>query len=170
MQKSGDRRLTDRHFLLRQNGLDLSQRDIRLLRHQFPDQLLVRRQSISLVPAEFCRTDTAGFAVEPTEAYDRADTHAKLLRNFRNRSAILRRPNYAYTQILRIWLPHPILASLPVGILNPIRPRRGIPPDSVFPGSALDAVMGPGPSDRRQLRTHQRKSSMNQEITNGPIL
>jgi hypothetical protein len=34
----------------------------------------------------------------------------------------------------------------------------------------LDAVMGPGPSDRRQLRTHQRKSSMNQEITNGPIL
>jgi hypothetical protein len=140
MQKSGDRRLTDRHFLLRQNGLDLSQRDIRLLRHQFPDQLLVRRQSISLVPAEFCRTDTAGFAVEPTEAYDRADTHAKLLRSFRNRSAILRRPNYAYTQILRIRLPHPILASLPVGILNPIRARRGIPPDSVFSGSALTMV------------------------------
>ena len=105
MQKSGDRRLTDRHFLLRQNGLEFSQRDIRLLRHQFPDPLLVRRQSISLVPAEFCRTDTAGFAVEPTEAYDRADTHAKLLRSFRYRSAILRRPNYAYTQILRIRLP-----------------------------------------------------------------
>jgi teichuronic acid biosynthesis glycosyltransferase TuaG len=38
------RSTTDRHFLRRQNGLDLSQRDIRLLRHQLPDQLLVRRQ------------------------------------------------------------------------------------------------------------------------------
>ena len=72
MQKSGDRRLTDRHFLLRQNGLDLSQRDIRLLRHQLPDQFLVPSQRISLVSAEFGRTDTAGFAVEPTEAYDRS--------------------------------------------------------------------------------------------------
>jgi hypothetical protein len=137
MQKSGDRRVTDRHLLLRQDGLELSQRDIRLLHHRLPDQFFVRRQSVSLVPAEFGRPDTARFAVEPTEAYDRADTYAKLLRSFRDRSAILRRPNYAYTQILRIWLPHPILASLPVGILNPIRPRRGIPPESVFSGSAL---------------------------------
>jgi hypothetical protein len=52
MQKSGDRRPTDRHFLRRQNGLDLSQRDIRLFSHQLPDQLLVRRQSISLVTAK----------------------------------------------------------------------------------------------------------------------
>src|SRR5450756_3103992 len=47
MQESGDRRLTDRHLLLRQKGLDLCQRDIRLLRHQLPDQFLVRGQSIS---------------------------------------------------------------------------------------------------------------------------
>src|SRR5450755_3649557 len=137
MQKSGDRRLTDRHFLRRQNGLELSQRDIRLLRHQLPDQFLVRRQSVPLVPAEFGRTNAARFAVEPTEAYDRADAYAKLLRSFRNRSAILRRPNYARTQIIRIRLSHLILASVPVRFLNPIRARRGIPYDSFFSGNAL---------------------------------
>src|ERR1700693_4013872 len=104
MQESEDRRLTDRHHLLRQNGLELCQRDIRLLRHQLPDQFLVRGQSISLVPAEFGRTDAARFAVESAEAYDRTDAHPKLLRNFRNRSAILPSPNYTFTQILRIRL------------------------------------------------------------------
>src|SRR6266478_8746096 len=98
MQKSGDRRLTDLHLLLRQNGLELRQRDIRLLRHQLPDSLLMRCQSISLVPAEFGRTDTARFAVKPTKAHDRADAHAKLLHSFRYRGAILRRLNYASTQ------------------------------------------------------------------------
>jgi len=100
MQKSGDRRLTGRHLLRRQDGLELGQRDIRLLRHQFPDQLLVSRQGISLVPAELGRADATGFAVEPAEANDRADAHSELLRNFRDRSAILRCPNYALTQIL----------------------------------------------------------------------
>ena len=100
MQKSGDRRLPDRHLLRRQHGLEFGQCDIRLLRHQFPDQLLVSRQSISLVPAELGRTDAARFAVEPAEANDRADAHAELLRNFWDRSAILRCPNYAFTQIL----------------------------------------------------------------------
>src|SRR5271156_4651372 len=137
MQKSGDRRPTDRHFLRRQNGLDLSQRDIRLLRHHLPDQLLVRRQSIALVTAKFGGTDTARFAVKPTKAHDSADTHAKLLRSFRNRAAILRRPNYAFPQILRIRLPHSMLAALPVRNLNPIRAQKGIPPDSVIPGTAL---------------------------------
>ena len=137
MQKSGDRRPTDSHFLRRQNGLDLSQRDIRLLRQQLPHQLLVRRQSISLVTAKFGGTDTARFAVKPTKAHDRADTHAKLLRSFRNRGAIPRRPDYAFPQILRIRLPHSMLAALPVRILNPIRAQKGIPPDSVFPGTAL---------------------------------
>src|SRR5258707_13695179 len=75
MQKSGDRRLTNHHFLRRQYGLELSQRDIRLLCHQLPDQVLVRRQSIPLVSTEFGRTDTARFAVEPTKADHRADTH-----------------------------------------------------------------------------------------------
>jgi hypothetical protein len=46
-----------------------------------PDQFLVRGQSISLVPAEFGRTNAARFAVQPTEAHDRADTHSKLLRS-----------------------------------------------------------------------------------------
>src|SRR5712664_3589293 len=138
MQKSGDRRLTNRHFLRRQYGLELSQRDIRLLCHQLPDQVLVRRQSIPLVSAEFGRTDTARFAVEPTTADNRADTHTEALRNFRYRGPpLLRRPHHARTQILRIRLPHPILASFPARILNPIRVRMGIPPDSVFSGNAL---------------------------------
>src|SRR5450830_1268447 len=102
MQESGDRRLTDCHPLLRQNGLELCQRDIRLLHHQLPDQFLVRGQSISLVSAEFGRTNAARFAVQPTEAHDRADTYSKLLRSFRDGSAILSRPNDARTQILRI--------------------------------------------------------------------
>src|ERR1022692_3425132 len=98
MQESEDRRLTDRHLLLRQKGLELCQRDIRLLRHQLPDKFLVRSQSIPLVPAEFGRTDAARFAVQPTEAHDRADTHPKLLRSFRDGGAILPRPNDARTQ------------------------------------------------------------------------
>src|SRR5712664_294206 len=142
MQKSGDRRLTNRHFLRRQYGLELSQRDIRLLCHQLPDQVLVRRQSIPLVSAEFGRTDTARFAVEPTKADHRADTHTEALRNFRYRGALLRRPHHARTQILRIRLPHPILASFPARILNPIRVRMGIPPDSVFSGNALRLCTG----------------------------
>src|SRR5258706_10567905 len=137
MQKSGDRRLTNRHLLRRQYGLELSQRDIRLLCHQLPDQVLVRRQSMPLVSAEFGRNDTARFAVEPTKADHRADTHTEALRNFRYRGALLRRPHHARTQILRIRLPHPILASFPARILNPIRVRMGIPPDSVFSGNAL---------------------------------
>src|ERR1700694_4626931 len=141
MQESGDRRLTDRHLFLRQNALKSSQRDIRLLRHQLPYQSLVRCQSISLAPPELGRTDATRFAVQPTEAHDRADTHAKLLRSFRNGGTILRRPNYASTQIVRIWLSHPMLASVPVGFLNLIRRRRGIHPDSVFSGNALGTIV-----------------------------
>jgi hypothetical protein len=37
----------------------------------------MRRKSISLVPAEFGWSDAARFAMEPTEPYDRADTHTK---------------------------------------------------------------------------------------------
>jgi len=97
----------------------------------------VRRKCISLVPADFGRTDTARFAVEPAEAYHRADTHTELLRNFRNCVAMLPRPHYAYPQILRIGLPHPILAPSPARVLNPIRVRMGIPLDSIFSGNAL---------------------------------
>src|SRR5271167_2760563 len=107
-------------------------------------ELLVRRQNISLVPAKFGGTDTPRFAVKPTEAHDRADTHAELLGNFRNRGAILRRPNYAFPQILRIRLPHSMLAALPVRTLNPIRALKGIPPDSVIPGTALSAKSSTG--------------------------
>src|SRR5712671_1861684 len=161
MQKSGDRRLTNRHFLRRQYGLELSQRDIRLLCHQLPDQVLVRRQSIPLVSAEFGRTDTARFAVEPTKADHRADTHTEALRNFRYRGALLLRPHHARTQILRIRLPHPILASFPARILNPIRVRMGIPPDSVFSGNALGqkATMARGTRMSRSGRASWPRST-----------
>src|SRR5258708_33817267 len=73
VQKSGDRRLTDRHLLRRQDGPEFGQRDIRLLRHQFPDQLFVSRQSISLVPAYLDRTDASRLGVRHAKADDRAD-------------------------------------------------------------------------------------------------
>jgi hypothetical protein len=57
MQKPRDRPLRDRHLLGGQHRLELSQRDIRLLRYQVPDQFLVRRQRISLIRPEFGRTD-----------------------------------------------------------------------------------------------------------------
>src|SRR5277367_1731118 len=104
------------------------------------------RQSISLVAAEFGRTDTAGFAVEPTETNHRADTHAELLRSFRDRGAILLRHHHPRPQILRKRLPHPILASVPVRILNPIRVRSGTPHDSVFSANALVIRTDPSPS------------------------
>jgi exodeoxyribonuclease V alpha subunit len=97
--------------------------------------VLVRRKCISLVPADFGRTDTARFAVEAAEACHRADTRTELLRNFRDCAA---RPHHAYPQILRIGLPHPILAPSPARILNPIRVRMGIPLDSIFSGNALE--------------------------------
>src|ERR1035437_10320190 len=136
MQESGDRRLTDRYLLLRQNGLELCQRDIRLLRHQLPDQFLVRGQSISLVPAEFCRTNAARFAVQPTAPHYRADTHSKLLRSLRNSSAILSRSNDARTQIFRIRFRHPCWPPFqhePCIRFVPAGESR----DSVFSGNAL---------------------------------
>jgi hypothetical protein len=50
-----------------------------------------------------------------------------LLRNFRDRRSILPRPDYARAQIFRIRLSHPVLASVPVQSLNPIRSPKGIP-------------------------------------------
>jgi len=63
--------------------------------------------------------------------------HTELLRNFRDCAATLPRPHHAYPQILRIGLPHPILAPSPARILNPIRVRMGIPLDSIFSRNAL---------------------------------
>jgi len=100
MQKPGDRRLRDRHLLGGQHRPEFSQRDVRLLRHQVPDEFLVRRQRISLIPTKFGRTDATRLAAEPPEAYHRADAHSEPLRNFRDRRAILPCTNYAFTQIL----------------------------------------------------------------------
>src|ERR1700736_4091297 len=51
---------------------------------QRSDTLLIRRQRIFLVPAEFGRTDAARFTVASEETHDGTDPHAKLLRRFRD--------------------------------------------------------------------------------------
>src|ERR1700686_509273 len=107
MQKPRDRRLADRNPLLCQSGPELCQRDVRLLRHQLPNQILVRRQREILVAAKLGRADAARFAVQPEEAAHRADAHFALLRSFRNRGATLDRRDYSCTQVLRKRLRHP---------------------------------------------------------------
>src|ERR1700681_2394308 len=87
MQKPGDRRLADRDLLLCQPGLELRQRDVRLLRHQLPDQIFMRRQREILVTAKLGRADDTRLSVKPEEAA--ADAHFALLRSFRNGGAPL---------------------------------------------------------------------------------
>jgi hypothetical protein len=102
-----------------------------------PDQFLVCRQRISLIPPQFGRTDA--FRAELAEACDIADAHSEPHRNFRDRRAIRRCPNYAFTQTLTTRPPHLILACLPVRFSNLIRARRGIHHNPFFSGSALTA-------------------------------
>ena len=133
MQKPGDRRLADRYLLLRQSGLKLRQRDIRLFRHQLPDQILVRCQNELLVATELGRADATRPAVKSQKAHDRADAHATLLRSFRYGRAVLNRADYACTQVLRIGLRYPCWPppsrklesySCPQGNPPPIQPSR----------------------------------------------
>src|SRR6266851_5210369 len=105
-QKSEDRRLADRDLLLRQFDLEFRQRDIRLLRHQLPDPLLMRRQGIRFVPAEFRRADTARFTLEPEEPPDRTQAHTMSLGSFLAGRSLLDRLNHACAQIVRIRLRH----------------------------------------------------------------
>ena len=131
MQKPGDRRLADRDLLLCQSGLEFRQRDVRLLHHQLPDQILVPRQREILVAAKLGRADAARFAVKPEEAADRADAHVALLRSFRNGGATLDRCDYASTQILRKWLRHPCWPP-PSRKLESYPPPDGNPPTLPF--------------------------------------
>ena len=126
MQKPRDRRLADRDLLLCQSGLEFRQRDVRLLHHQLPDQILVRRQREILVAAKLGRADAARFAVKPEEAADRADAHVALLRSFRNGGATL-----VSTQILRKWLRHPCWPP-PSRKLESYPPPDGNPPTLPF--------------------------------------
>src|SRR5467141_2165083 len=69
MQKTEDRRLADRHLVLRQSGLELRQRDIRLFSHPLPDQILMRCQSEPLVTTELGCADATRLAVKPEKAH-----------------------------------------------------------------------------------------------------
>src|SRR5882757_4376600 len=126
-QKPEDRRLADRYLLLRQSGLELRQRDIRLFSHQLPDQVLMRGQSEPLVTTELGCADATRLAVKPEKAHDRADAHATLLRGFRNGSAVLNRADYARTQVIRIRLRHPCWPP-PSRKLESYSCRHGNPP------------------------------------------
>src|SRR5450759_1903872 len=130
MQESEDRRLTDRHLLLRQKALDLCQRDIRLLRHQLPDQFLVRGQSISLVPAEFGRTNAV------SRCSLRKLTTELILTPSCSAVSGMVAPSCPHQQRAHADPPNTVspsmLASTPAQTLNPIRSRRGIPRFSLF--------------------------------------
>src|ERR1700675_3838056 len=131
MQKPGDRRFADRDLLLCQSGLEFRQRDVRLLRHQLPDQSLVRRQREILVAAELGRADATRLSVKPEEAADRADAHFALLRSFRNGGATLDRHHHSSTQILRKRLRHPYWPP-PSRKLESYPPPDGNPRFSLF--------------------------------------
>src|SRR5260370_2565365 len=106
MQKPGDRRLSDRLLFPRQSIFEFGQRDVRLLRYQLPQQILVRRYREIFVAAEFGRVDAARLPVKLEEADDRADADPALLRGFRDRGPALDRLDHTPTQIRRIWLRH----------------------------------------------------------------
>src|SRR5664280_1816016 len=74
------------------------------LRNQVPPQKIqLLQMKKKRPPAPFRKNNVP----VRTEAHDRADTHSKLLRSFRDGSAILPRTNNAPTQILRIRFRHP---------------------------------------------------------------
>src|ERR1700681_4575927 len=131
MQKPGDRRLADCDLLLCQSGLELRQRDVRLLRHQLPDQIFMRRQREILVTAKLGRADDTRLSVKPEEAADRADAHFALLRSFRNGGAPLDRHDHSSTQILRKRLRHPCWPP-PSRNLESYPPPDGNPRFSLF--------------------------------------
>src|SRR5260370_29129626 len=106
MQNPGDRRLSDRDLLLLEAVFEFGQRDVRLVRYQLPQQILMRRQREIFVAAEFSRVDAARFPVKLEEADDGANADFALLRSFRNGGPALDRPDNSPTQILRIRLRH----------------------------------------------------------------
>src|ERR1700681_1649301 len=106
-QESGDRGLANGHLFLRQPNLEFRQRDIRLFRYQFPDQLLMRSQNELLVATELGRADAPCVAVKLEEASDRADAHAALLGGVGYGSAVINHLDNASTQVFRVRLRHP---------------------------------------------------------------
>ena len=118
-------------LLLRQPGLEFRQRDVRLFRYQFPDQLLMRRQHKILVAAELGRADATRLAVKLEEAHDRAYANPALLGSFRYRSAGINRLDYARSQVLRIRLRHPCWPP-PSRKLESYSPPCGNPRFSLF--------------------------------------
>jgi hypothetical protein len=71
MKKARNRRLADCDLFLRQSGCKLCERNVRLVRHQLPNQLLMLYKREILVAAKLRRTDAGGVPVKfhepPTE-------------------------------------------------------------------------------------------------------
>src|SRR5712692_2256967 len=106
-----DRRLTDRHLLPCQPSPKLGQRDIRPLGNPLSDLFCMPRQRIPLVPAKFIGADPAGRAPALYEPAHRAQAYAIKLRDLFTGVAGLDCSNRGTTQVFRIRLPHPRLAS-----------------------------------------------------------
>src|SRR5215208_629968 len=105
-QEAKDRSLANCDLPLRQFSPKLRQCDIRLRRHQLPEQFLMRGQRIRFVPAEFRRIDFAGFALASEKPSDRTQTDVMSLRRFLQRRTLLDGNDHAYPQIARIRLRH----------------------------------------------------------------
>ena len=97
MQKPRDRRLAHSNPVLRQSNPKLFQRDIRLIRYQLPNQILVPRQRKILVAAKLGRADAARFPVKPEKADNRSDADPTLLPSLRDRRPTLNRIDHMYT-------------------------------------------------------------------------
>src|SRR5262249_56470000 len=106
-KKSKDRLLPNTDFSLPQPSPHPRQSNVRLLRHQSPDPLLMRRQRVLLVPAEFGGTDTAGFTFQPQKPADRTKAHAKSFGRLLPGRTLLDLLNHACTQVVGIRLGHP---------------------------------------------------------------
>src|SRR6266436_8213947 len=107
MKKTGNRRLADCDLFLRQTGHKLFQRDVRLVRHQLPNQFLMLCKREILVAAKLSRTYAAGFPVKFQEPDNRTDADPVVFCGFRYRGAIQNCLNRSSAQIFRIRLCHP---------------------------------------------------------------
>src|SRR3954453_4758722 len=88
MKKARNRRLADCDLFLRQSGCKLCERNVRLVRHQLPNQLLMLCKREILVAAKLRRTDAASVPVKFNEPADRTDAEPALFRRFRDGGAI----------------------------------------------------------------------------------
>ena len=126
VEESRNPRLTHLHLLFCQASLKFRKRTIRLLRYKRFNQICMRLERESLVPAKLVWTDTTQFALAFDEPANRAQSHVEQLSNFPAGVTGVDCRNNTFTQIVGIRLPHSLLAPLSQWeVLNPIRTLVG---------------------------------------------